>query len=115
VPPLSEECVVEINGPFARTLSPMARLLGHSLAAALGFCGLGLIALLPIAAIKFFLWLGFTELATPLRIVETGLLLADIFLFAVVFLSGLAVFSVEAIAAAKRRIEDAWKERNHDD
>lgn len=107
--------MVEINEQLEHTLSPISRLLGHSLAAAVGFCGLGFIALLPILTIRLFLWAGFDELAMPLRVLEAGLLFADIFLFAVVFLSGLAVFSVETIVAARRRIRQALKEGQDND
>jgi len=89
--------------------------LGHALAAALGFCGLGLISLIPILVVKALLWLGFSELAGPLRSLEAALLFADIGLFALVLLSGIAVFAVETIAAARRRIRHAWKGSGHDE
>lgn len=107
--------MVDIDERLVVLLSPVARLLGHSLAAALGFCGLGVVALLPIAATRLLLWLGFAELATPLRILEAGLLFADIFLFAVVFLPGISVFLVEAIVTAKRRICKALEQRPNDE
>ncbi|MGH8802427.1 MAG: hypothetical protein ACREX6_09075, partial [Casimicrobiaceae bacterium] len=106
--------MVRLSEEVENTLSPVARLIGHSFAAAFGFCGLGAAALLPILAVKLFLWLGFDELASSLRILEVGLLFADIVQFAVVFLSGVSVFSVETVVAAKRRIQTTISADSHD-
>jgi len=46
---------------------------------------------------------------------EQTLLFADIWLFAVIFLSGIAVFAVETVRAAKRRIEAALRENHRDE
>src|SRR5947207_15223543 len=95
---------LDIKNELEEVVLPVARLLGHALAAALGFCALGLISLIPIVVVRLLLWLGFAELAGPLRMLEVVLLFADIALFAVVLFAGIAVFAVETIAAAWRRI-----------
>ena len=79
---------LDIKNEFEGAVLPVARLLGHALAAALGFCALGLISLIPILVVKLLLWLGFAELARPLRTSEVALLFADIVLFAVVLFAG---------------------------
>jgi hypothetical protein len=94
---------------FEQASSPVARLLGHSLAVSLGFCGLAVISLIPVLALKLLVLIGMEELAVPLHNLEIMLLLADIGLFAVVFLTGVIVFAVETIATAKRQIRKAWK------
>lgn len=92
---------------FEEIVFPLARLLGHSLAAAVGFCGLGAISLIPIFVIKLLIAIAVPELAHPLRALETALLLADIALFAVIFIGGVAVFAVETTGTAWRRIRAA--------
>lgn len=104
-----------IRTKFEDAAIPVARLLGHALAAALGSCGLGLISLIPILVVKALLWLGFSGLAGPLRRLEAPLLFADIGPFALVLLSGIAVFAAETIAAARRRIRHARKDSGHDE
>ena len=89
---------------------PLAKLLGHSLAAAIGFVGLGAISLIPIAVLKILVALGIPELVQPLRALGIMLLLADIALFAVIFVFGAVVFAVDTISAAKRRIDAALKD-----
>jgi hypothetical protein len=86
---------------------PLARLLGHSLTGALGFCALGAIALIPVLLLRLLVAIGVPELAEPLRVLEITLLLADILLFAVIFVGGVAVFAVETIGTAWRRIRAA--------
>ena len=106
---------LDIKNEFEGAVLPVARLLGHALAAALGFCALGLISLIPILVVKLPLWLGFAELAGPLRTLEIALLFADIVLFAVVLFAGIAVFAVDTISAAWRRIEVVSKETGHNE
>lgn len=96
---------------FVTSASPVTRLLGHSLAVALGFCGLAGISLIPVGAIKLLIWLGMEQLAGPLHALETLLLVVDIVLFGVVFLSGVVVFAAETLATTIRQIKEAW--RNH--
>lgn len=97
----AEGGVVPLNAhmklEFENVAGPVARLLGHSAAAALGFCGLGA-----------------SEIALPLRALELTLLFADIGLFAVVFLSGVAVFAAETVSTATRRIRLALSEDSRD-
>jgi len=95
---------------FVTAASPVTRLLGHSLAVALGFCGLAIISLVPIGAIKALIWFGIVQLVEPLHALETLLLIVDIVLFAVVFMSGVAVFAAETLAATAKQIKTAWRE-----
>lgn len=90
---------------FVTAASPVTRLLGHSLAVALGFCGLAMISLIPIVAIKTLICLGIIQLVEPLHFLETLLLIVDILLFGVVFLSGVAVFVAETLATTIRQIK----------
>ena len=55
------------------------------------------------------LWSGALD-----RVLEETLLFADVCLFAVIFLSGAAVFAAETIAAAKRRIRSILAETHRD-
>jgi hypothetical protein len=103
-----------MNFEFEDAAAPMARLLGRSVAAAIAFCALAAISLIPIMVLKMLFLIGISELVLPLRVVEQTLLFADACLFAVIFLSGVAVFAAETIGAAKRRIEAALSE-SHDD
>lgn len=100
---------VKSTGVFESVALPVVRLLGHALAAGLGFGALALISLIPTLTLRWLIWLGLTELALPLRSVETGLLVADAVLFGVVSGSGMVVFAVESIAVAKQRICAAWR------
>lgn len=92
---------------FEDAAMPLARLVGHSLAAAAGFCALAAISLIPIEVVKLLLLFGVSELVRPLQVLEQTLLFADVCLFAVIFLSAIAVFAAETIGAAKRRIKAA--------
>jgi hypothetical protein len=77
---------------FEDAAAPMARLLGRSVAAVIAFCALAAISLIPIMVLKMLFLIGISELVLPLRVVEQTLLFADACLFAVIFLSGVAVF-----------------------
>lgn len=101
-----------VRDEFVMAASPVTRLLGHSLAVALGFCGLAAISMIPIGAMKVLIWLGIGHLAEPLHALETLLLVVDICLFGIVFLSGVAVFLVETLTATRRQVIMAW--RNHE-
>jgi len=94
--------------------APLARLIGHSLAAAVGFCALAAISLIPIQVVKLLTLLGFSQIARPLRVLEQTLLFADICLFAITFVSGVAVFAAETIDAARRRISKILGANDHD-
>jgi hypothetical protein len=107
--------VVDIKNEFEEAALRVARLLGHALAAALGFCALGLISLIPIVVVRILLWLGLAELAGPLHMLEVALLFADIALSAVVLFAGIAVFAVEAVANAWRRMRMVSKETGHNE
>lgn len=99
-----------VKGEFLSAASPVARLLGHSLAVVIGFAGLALISLLPIAVVRLLIWIGMPQLAEPLHLLETLLLLVDIGLFGIVFLTGVVVFLVETLATTKRQIKAAWRD-----
>ena len=76
---------------FGDAAAPLARLVGHSLSAAIGFCALAVISVVPIEMLKFPSLIGISERVQPLLILEQTLLFADVCLFAVIFLSGVAV------------------------
>ncbi|HJU23600.1 MAG TPA: hypothetical protein VJ891_13915 [Casimicrobiaceae bacterium] len=97
------------------TAVALAELLGHSLAAAIGFCALVAISVIPILALRLLVFLGASELSMPLKFLEQLLLLADVSLFAVTFLSGLAAFTADTVAAARRRIRAHWREDDDDE
>ncbi len=98
-----------LQDEFVTAASPVSRFLGHSLAVAFGFCGLAIISLIPIGVVKLLIWLGMDQLAGTLHGLETLLLVVDIGLFGVVFLSGAAVFLAETLAASIRQIKAAWR------
>jgi hypothetical protein len=86
---------------------PLARLVGHAFAAAVGFFALAAISLIPIEIVKVLALLGFSEISRKLELLEQTLLFADACLFAVIFLSAAAVFAAETLDAARRRIRTA--------
>jgi hypothetical protein len=98
-----------LKDKFATAAFPVIRLLGHSLATAIGFCGLALISLIPIGVVKVLIWLGIRQLVELLHALETLLLVIDVGLFGVIFLTGVAVFVVEVLASTKRQINAAWR------
>ncbi len=85
---------------FLEAASPISRLLGRTAADAIGFCGLGIISMVPVLFLKSLVWLGADHLAQLMEPLETGLVLADMTLFGVIFLAGIVVFAVEEIVAA---------------
>jgi hypothetical protein len=48
------------------------------------------------------------------RVLEQTLLFADVCLFAVIFVSAIAVFAADTLGAARRRIQAALRESDHD-
>jgi len=106
--------VKRVKLAIEQTAAPLVRLVGHSLAAAVGFCALAAISLIPIQVVKMLMLLGFSQITRPLQILEQTLLFADVCLFAVIFLSGVAVFAAETIDAATRRIRNVLGAKDHD-
>lgn len=98
-----------IQQDFVHAASPVTRFLGHSLAVALGFCGLAVISLIPIGVVKLLIRFGVDQLAGTLHGLETLLLVVDIGLFGIVFLSGAAVFLAETLATSLEQIKSAWR------
>jgi hypothetical protein len=94
--------------------APLARLLGHSVAAAVGFCALAAISIIPLEVLRLLSQIGISELVQPLRVLEQTLLFADVCLFAVIFVSAIAVFAADTLGAARRRIQAALRESDHD-
>jgi hypothetical protein len=47
--------------------APLARLLGHSVAAAVGFCALAAISIIPLEVLRLLSQIGISELVQPLR------------------------------------------------
>lgn len=90
--------------PVVHSMGPVMRLVGHSASAVLGFAGIAILALIPIVVVKFVIYLGASELATPLHYLEIMMLFADVALFALVFLMGIVIFLVESMVYAKREI-----------
>lgn len=101
---------MSVKSELGAASAPIARLIGHSLASAIGFCELALVSLIPIGAIRLLIFAGLDQLAEPLHSLESLLLLVDIGLFAVVFLSGVVIFAVEMLATTIRRIKEVWKD-----
>jgi|CABS01.1.fsa_nt_gi predicted membrane channel-forming protein YqfA (hemolysin III family) len=79
-------------------------LVAHSIAAAVGFTGLAIASAIPLLVSHFLIMLGLSQLEEPLHILESVLLSADILLFLVVFLSGVAVYLVATVAHAVKEI-----------
>ena len=52
---------------IAEVAAPLARLIGHSLAAAVGFCALAAISLIPIQVVKALIVLGFSQITRQFR------------------------------------------------
>lgn len=99
----------QVKKEFISAASPVARLLGHSLAVALGFCGLAVISMIPVGIIKVLIWLGIESLIEPLHALEKFLLYVDVGLFSLVFSTGVIVFVVEVAASTKRQVIMAWR------
>lgn len=87
-----------ISDDFIKSASPISRLMGHSLASAFGFCGLAIISLIPLGIIRVLIYLGLDILAEPLHTLENLLFVVDMGVFAIVFLTGVLVFTIEIIA-----------------
>ncbi|PTT78680.1 hypothetical protein DBR42_22935 [Pelomonas sp. HMWF004] len=101
--PADEHHELELSGHFGR-------LVGHSVTAAVGFVGIALTALIP----KIGLWalhlldvaMGFDtkEQQEAFELVEKALLIADGFMFLIVFLGSVIVFTLEVAVDFKRSI-----------
>jgi hypothetical protein len=101
----------ESRREFEQPLAAVARFLGHSVAAALGFAGLAAISLLPIAAVRVLNAFGVDDLALRLHALEAMLEIVDLLLFTAVFLAGAIVFLAEVYIDGERRIIEAFKRR----
>jgi len=99
---------------FEDAAVPLAKLIGHSVAAAVAFCAIAGICLIPLIVLKLLSFLGVSDLDLPLRVLAEILLFADITQFGVVFLSEVAVFAADTVATARRRIRDALNDVNRD-
>lgn len=99
----------ELKTAVVTGLSPVAKLLGHSLASALGFAGLAVISLVPLGVVHLLHAFGLEQLAVELHGLESFLLMLDIVLSGTVFLSGVVVFLAEILAEAKRQIVTAFQ------
>jgi hypothetical protein len=73
---LHDSTIVKID--FEDAAAPLAKLIGHSIAAAAGFCALAVISLLPIEILRLLSLIGITELVQPLQVLEQMLLFADV-------------------------------------
>ena len=91
-------------GEASKALGLVAQFLGHSLAAALGFAGLAVIALIPIGITQLIKAWGDPGLASSLHWLEITLFAVDIALFLVVFLAGAVIFAVEVYVDTRARI-----------
>lgn len=108
---MSKDNIDAHSGESEKALEPVARFLGHSLAAAVGFVGLALIALIPIGAIHLIKRWGDADLAGSLHWLEVALLTVDIVLFLAVFLAGAAVFAAEIYVETESRIIETLQRR----
>lgn len=98
------------SGIFTQA-GPVARLIGHSLAASLGFAGLALTTLIPIGVVRLLVMNGFGQLAESLHWLEVALFIGDVALFSVVFLTGVIIFIVETIIYAYEEIKRLFKRK----
>lgn len=96
------------NSDHHNIAASVAKLLGHSLAVAIGFVGLAAISAIPMLALKALMWMGMEHLADSMHELETLLLTVDTAVFAVVFLAGVTVFLVEIVSETKREIRRIW-------
>lgn len=99
----------EKKNEFVVAASPVAKLIGHSLACSLGFVGLVLVSLIPIGALKAVAIIGVEQLAEHLHFLEQLLLAVDIGLFSLVFLAGVVSFAAEVLAEAKQNVINAFQ------
>jgi hypothetical protein len=101
----------ERNTRADHPLGAVARFLGHSAAAALGFAGLTAISVVPKSMLRVLRDLGFDEVGISLHPLEAVLQIIDAMLFLAVFLTGAAVFIAEVLADAERRIIEILQRR----
>jgi hypothetical protein len=101
----SAEALVE------KPLGAVARFLGHSAAAAVGFVGLAIISLIPIAAVRALHAIGLADLESRLQSLEAVLGILDLVLLLAVLLAGAAVLVTEVYVEAERRIISTFKRR----
>ena len=97
----------DIKKEFETAVSPVMRLLGHSMATAVGFAGLALISMVPLGVLQLLVHFGWTELAQSMHALESLLFFGDLGLFALVMLRGVVVFLVEVVVATKQDIKKA--------
>lgn len=93
-----------VKDATVKALTPVAKLLGHTLACSVGFVGLALLSLVPVLTVKALVMMGLEGLAEHLHSLETFIFTVDIVLFGVVFLAGVAEFALEVFGDAKRNI-----------
>ena len=108
---MTEASASGVRVEIEKSVSPVARLLGHSTAAALGFVGIALVSLLPVGVVRLIQMLGVADLADWLHLLEVVLLVADIALFLVVFLAGVVVFLAEVYFETEGRIINVLNRR----
>lgn len=108
---MADESAASLRREIEHSASPVARLLGHSLAAALGFVGIALISLIPVSVVSLLQRVGVGDLAAWLRGLEVVLVIADIGLFVAVFLAGIVVFLAEMYFETEARIIDTLTRR----
>jgi hypothetical protein len=94
-----------------KPLGAVARFLGHSAAAALGFVGLAVISLIPIATLRALRVLGIADLESRLNTLEVLLAALDLLLLLAVLLAGAAVFVTEIYVEAELHIISTFKRR----
>lgn len=103
--PVSRAIATEL----AHSAAPIARFLGHSLAASLGFILLGAISLIPLGAVKLLSILGVDHLNFLFGAIEKWILYADIAFFSVIFLLGAIELLAVEVVAKLRSIKSAYQ------
>lgn len=101
--------------PLSEAVNPVARLVGHSLAAAIGFALMALVALIPLGTLKLLEAAGVDTLKQWMEPGELVLLYADTALSGVVFLAGVLHFLLDLYVDFERRIIATWNRRKHHD
>jgi hypothetical protein len=95
------------NG-FEAQLGRTVEFLAHTVAAFIGFVGLGLIALAAGLLVKWVTPFASAEVIDVLHYVELGLLYGDFLLFGVVFVLGLLEFLSGALAETVEVAKNQW-------
>lgn len=101
-----------VKNEFKSAASPIARLIGHSLAVALGFVVFAVVSALPLLVVRLLISMGMSDLASALHSIEYLIFALDVGIFVVVLLTGVVVFVVETLATTRNKVIHAWSKTN---